>query len=185
MSWFGFVSGYVYDTLTPNLKIAGATITVDGVEGSAITTSQGLYIKALAGGTYILRASATGYGQGMGTATVGGINITPLDIGITPILGKISGQISSLTTSKVQNGIVELHTDLNSLQKGLSLYRIKVNRNGAFSLNVRAGSYYLKGKTHSQEGPEEGYHSLTAPIVVASGANITGCGILLEKKTRN
>lgn len=80
----GFISGYVYNARRPSKKIAGARVSVDGITGNYITTSEGLYIVGpLPSGIYTLRASAQGYGQGIGNVSVDGIKESFLEIGLT------------------------------------------------------------------------------------------------------
>ncbi|MBI5307646.1 MAG: carboxypeptidase regulatory-like domain-containing protein, partial [Planctomycetes bacterium] len=186
--WFGFVSGYVYDVMMPNIKISGAKVTVDGTTINTSTTQAGFYIIPLLAGSYTLRASASGYGQGMGTVIVGGINESSLDIGLTSYPATVSGTVYiklPQETSRAGRAIVGVHTDLNLLKNGQTIAKTTTKRDGSYTMQLNQGDYYMRAikiiRSGTNAGTYKGFYNNSGYFHLVPGENKTGCDITIEK----
>ena len=187
----GFISGYVYDVMMSSAKISGAKVTVDGITGVNITTSQGLYIIGpLPSGSYTLRASASGYGQGIGSVRVDGINESFLDIGLTRTSNQatISGAVYIKLpkgTRRAGNAIVGVHTDLNLLKNGQTIAKTTTKLNGSYTIQLSPGDYYMRAiKTISSganAGTYTGFYNNSGSFHLGQGENKTGCDVTITK----
>jgi len=187
----GFISGYVYDVMMSSAKISGAKVTVDGITGVNITTSQGLYIIGpLPSGSYTLRASASGYGQGIGSVRVDGINESFLDIGLTRTSNQatISGAVYIKLpkgTRRAGNAIVGVHTDLNLLKNGQTIAKTTTKLNGSYTIQLNPGDYYMRAiKTISSganAGTYRGFYNNSGSFHLGAGENKTGCDVTITK----
>src|SRR3990172_2817213 len=187
----GFISGYVYDVMMSSAKISGAKVTVDGITGVNITTSQGLYIIGpLPSGSYTLRASASGYGQGIGSVRVDGINESFLDIGLTRTSNQatISGTVYIKLrrgTRRAGSAIVGVHTDLNLLKNGQTIAKTTTKLNGSYTIQLNPGDYYMRAiKTISSganAGTYRGFYNNSGSFHLGQGENKTGCDVTITK----
>ncbi len=155
----GFVKGYVYDKDT-NVKLAGATVTKQGLKGSATTAESGAYILQLPSGAYTLSVEASGYDTATSTVSVSALGVTTENIGLVEATqpASVFGKVKDKKGKPLQD--VTITAKMKTVTKTAT-----TGSDGSYSIaDLSAGKYKL---TMSKSG----YKKYKATVTLAAGQN--------------
>ncbi|MFG6149247.1 carboxypeptidase regulatory-like domain-containing protein [Halobacillus sp. B23F22_1] len=162
----GRIQGQVTDTLTGEPVTGAITVvrTVGGIPvvvASSFTDENGNYlIEGLAPGSYSVTSTATGYGTTVVGAIIESDQTTTVNIGLSPIVGSISGLVTNQNGDPLTNTAVEIKV---FDQAGNLIIIVLADSNGQFTIpELNPGSYQL---TISAQG----FSSQTVGAVVEAG----------------
>lgn len=165
----GFVKGYVYDNDT-NAKVVGATITKQGLKGSATTAESGAYILQLPSGSYTLTVEASGYDTETSTVSVSALGVTTENIGLVTATqpASIFGKVKDKKGNLLQG--VTITAKMKTVTK-----TVTTGNDGSYSIaDLEAGKYKLTAD-------KKGYKGYKQSITLKTGQDMT-LNIQLNKK---
>lgn len=144
----GFIKGYIFDGET-NVKLSGATVSVQGVKGSYSTTESGAYFLQLLSGTYKISVQASGYETVTKTIRIDALNTTTENIGLTVVTrpASISGKIKDKKERKPVKDVIV------TVKKKSFIKTVKTDNAGNYSVaDLEPGKYELTAKKNGYKG---------------------------------
>ncbi|MFC7616883.1 carboxypeptidase regulatory-like domain-containing protein [Actinokineospora soli] len=145
----GTLTGAVTDSAT-GTPVASASVTITGPSNRTLSTgANGAYSSTLPVGDYAVAATAFGYGQATGTATVTEGQTVTLDLAITPApRAEVSGVVRNAQGEAVPGATVQI--------LGTPIAPVTSGADGAYSIaNVPHGTYQVRATAGGCNDPSQ------------------------------